>query len=113
MIEKLMQRYPQLKRCESEIARAIEMMLDTYRRGGKILCQGEAAKNIKILVRHRSYVRGIGDNEKGIALQADENTVFMESLDNLLEFLHAAGDRASATKIALQIMCVMVEGDLR
>ena len=40
MIEKLMQRYPQLKRCESEIARAIEMMLDTYRRGGKIMVCG-------------------------------------------------------------------------
>ena len=40
MIEKLMQRYPQLKCCESEIARAIEMMLDTYRRGGKIMVCG-------------------------------------------------------------------------
>ena len=40
MMEELIGRYPQLKSCEKEIAEAIEMMLETYRRGGTILVCG-------------------------------------------------------------------------
>lgn len=36
----LYERYPALKRCENEIEKAKEMMLETYRSGGKVLVCG-------------------------------------------------------------------------
>jgi len=40
MLNELMERYPSLRCCEAEIERARDMILDTYRRGGKILVCG-------------------------------------------------------------------------
>jgi D-sedoheptulose 7-phosphate isomerase len=39
-IENLMQRYPALAVCEQDITAAVEMLIDTYRNGGKVLLCG-------------------------------------------------------------------------
>lgn len=40
MLDQLIERYPQLHGCEPELRRAKEMMLDSYRAGGKIMICG-------------------------------------------------------------------------
>lgn len=40
LLNELMERYPSLKKCERQILRAEEMIVDTYRKGGKILVCG-------------------------------------------------------------------------
>ena len=81
MIEKLMQRYPQLKCCESEIARAIEMMLDTYRRGGKILVCGNGGS-----AADADHI--VGELMKGFLLKRPMNDSTAEN------FREALGDEA-------------------
>ena len=39
-IENLMQRYPALAVCEQDITAAVEMLIDTYKNGGKVLLCG-------------------------------------------------------------------------
>ena len=39
-MENLLKRYPQLEKCIGNISEAVEMMLDIYRNGGKILLCG-------------------------------------------------------------------------
>ena len=40
LLEELMERYPALKECRAEIERAGELMMETYRAGGKIMVCG-------------------------------------------------------------------------
>ena len=40
LLNELMERYTSLKKCERQILRAEEMIVDTYRKGGKILVCG-------------------------------------------------------------------------
>ena len=39
-MKNLLERYPQLSQCESEITQALELMIATYKKGGKILICG-------------------------------------------------------------------------
>lgn len=40
MLKELLERYPQLKECEEQINSAIELIRDTYKKGGKVLVCG-------------------------------------------------------------------------
>lgn len=40
MLEELLSRYPSLTACREEIAKASQMLIDCYRRGGKLLLCG-------------------------------------------------------------------------
>ena len=81
MLEELIHRYPQLKCCEGEIAEAIEMMLDTYRRGGKILVCGNGGS-----AADADHI--VGELMKGFLLKRPMNDSTAEN------FREALGDEA-------------------
>ena len=49
MLEELLSRYPSLTACREDIAQASQMLIDCYRRGGKLLSTAHPGSGVGLL----------------------------------------------------------------
>lgn len=101
-MEHLLQRYPVLSRCREEIAAARELMLQTYRMGGKILlcgnggscadCDHIVGELMKGFLSRRKMEEH--DRERLFSLCGEEGAFYADSLQYGIPALSLAGTAA-------------------
>ena len=72
-MKELLERYPMLESCKTDIESAVNLMLDTYRRGGKILICGNGGS-----CADSDHI--VGELMKGFLLRREVGDDFLEKL---------------------------------
>lgn len=101
-MEHLLQRYPVLSRCREEIAAARELMLQTYRMGGKILLCGNGGSCADCDYIVGELMKGFlsrrkmeeHDRERFFSLCGEEGAFYADSLQYGIPALSLAGTAA-------------------
>jgi len=123
VFDELYVRYPQLKRCETEIAKAFELLMDCYRNGGKVLVCGNGGSAadaehicgelLKKFKRHRAIDSAVAAKipaELAAKLEGSLPAVSLVSMSGILTAF--ANDVAWETAFAQQVYGLGRAGDV-
>ena len=116
MIERLLERYPELKSCAAEIIAAAEMLLSAARGGNKILLCGNGGSAadadhicgelVKSFCKKRPIAKELAQNLKKI--DAESGSLLSEVLQGGIPALSLAGNSALSTAFANDVDPLLV-----
>ena len=122
-IEELFVRYPQLKGCEGEVAKAFDLLLACYRNGGKVLTSGNGGSAadaehivgelLKKFKKHRNITEDVAEKlppELAAKLEGALPAVSLVSMSGILTAF--ANDVAWETAFAQQVYGLGTPGDV-
>lgn len=119
-MENLMTRYPALEECREEIIKAVEMMVETYKKGGKILLAGNGGSSAdcdhivgELMKGFLSMRKMDSDMEKSIAEIFPEDTEhFKNTLQGSLPAISLPSQSALLSAFANDVDADMVYAQL-